>query len=68
MVSNEHSISESETEITSQRSFGGQERFKKNAKLKRRKSTVSNKTIKDRLFCVTFCYFNHVRNTRSGKK
>ena len=68
MVSSEQSISESETENISQRSFGRQESPKKNAKVKRRKSTVSNKTIKDRLFCVIFCCFNHVRNARSGKK
>lgn len=62
------STTQSDSESSGDNTSVGQseEQFqKKNIKLKRRKSTISAKKIKDRIFCVIFCCFNNVRNTRS---
>ena len=66
MVSTDQSMSESETGSTTG-SFG-ERSSKKTTRINQRKSAVPEKTIKDRIFCVIFCCFNHVRNSRSGDR
>lgn len=66
MVSTDQSVSGSDTGSISGGSQESEDnRSKAKQKTDRRKSTVSRKKIKDRLFCVIFCCFNHVRNTRN---